>query len=645
MFISLLKQRISVCAVFCGMIFCIASPLFAQEYAAHTRVELVAEHVAVPREGLFFLGLRMIMDDGWHVYWRNPGDSGLPPSLVWSLPPAFSAGDIQWPYPQRIPAGPLASFGYEDQVLLVVPVKVPDGVALPPSIDIKLDVSWLACKVDCIPGQAQLQLALPLSLAGEEPLFSAHAPLFAQARTQWPVPMKSLEASIEASDNTWQWTIRAPFPRHGAVQFFPFRDDLISHAQQQALSLKGDVLRLDVARSHLNPDVPERLEGVLVHEAGWDRDGLVKAVTVNAPVVLAAAKMASVPLTWWLACIFAFLGGIILNFMPCVLPVLSIKVLQLVQRETQRERALAHAFYFLLGIMVSFWTLAIVLLLFKAAGHAVGWGFQFQSPLFVGVMALILFIFAMNLFGFFEFSLTMSGSRTGRKGFSGSFLSGVFMTLLATPCTAPFMGSALGFALTQPWPVGILVFTFLGLGLASPMMLLTAQPHLMRFVPKPGPWMFTLKRILGILLIGCVLWLVSVLAVQLGFQAGPSSGKGIPWRSYDAAAVEQARAQGNAVFIDFTAAWCLTCKVNDLVALRSPQVVEAFKEHKVEAFLADWTNQDPDISEALSSYGRSSVPFYVYYAPGSKEPEALPELLTSAIVLDVLKQKKIPFGE
>ena len=652
-----------------------ASFVRAEVYSAHTSVSLVAEHESWPAGGTLWLGLRMVMDDGWHVYWRNPGDSGLAPSIELRLPEGWQAGEVRWPYPERIVSGPLASYGYEREVLLAVPVTVP-ATQNPAPVQISAQVSWLACQVDCLPGEAELSLVLPPTLAQESPRPSGQAPLFEQTRLLWPFELPELDVRATVSADKWRLDLGLPFWQEGRVEFFPFSDRLVRHAAGQVFTRSQNRARLLVERSGLETSAPDFIEGILVHERGWDSRGIARAVRIKAPVSASVASATPAFISGlWLACFLAFIGGIILNGMPCVLPVLSLKVLQLVRKESDQRRALVQAGFYVLGIMVSFWALAVLLFLLKAAGHSLGWGFQFQSPVFVLLISLLLFVLALNLFGVFEFVVGASVPVQG-----SAFLSGVLMTVVATPCTAPFMGSALGFALTQPPMAGLLIFTFLGLGLALPMALVTVFPACLRFVPRPGNWMLTLKQLLGFVLMGCVIWLLSVLGEQSGMSVlvsalgillaaalacwffgrgrrwlalavfaaalvyglavlpGDSSGKDIVWQSYDPEAVAAARLEGRPVFIDFTASWCLTCQVNKLTVLKTPAILALFKQENVALFIADWTSRDERITQALESFGRAGVPLYVFYAAGSDSAQLLPELLTRPFLRDVLQK-------
>jgi len=329
--------------------------------------------------------------------------------------------------------------------------------------------------------------------------------------------------------------------------------------------------------------------------------------------------------------------------MPCVLPVLSIKVLHLVERHPDRKMALSHSLVYALGILVSVWTLALLLFILKSAGQFAGWGFQFQSPVFVLAVALILFALALNLFGVFEFSVpSISGISSRQAGYQASFISGVITTIVASPCTAPFMGTALTVAISQPGIIGFGIFTSLGLGLALPFVLLSVFPFLLSFVPKPGLWMVNLKRVLGLVLLACVIWLIGVFGIQTGLGDLTKFYKPsheILWQSYSSTEVSQARQTGHGVFIDFTAAWCINCQVNDRLVLQNHEVVEAFKDQGIIAFKADWTKYDPAVTQGLASFGRDSIPVYVYYPPGSNAPIILPEIITPKLIKGVIYAK------
>jgi thiol:disulfide interchange protein DsbD len=423
---------------------------------------------------------------------------------------------------------------------------------------------------------------------------------------------------------------------------------------------------------------------------------------LDPPDLTTASATGSGVISLWQALLFAFLGGIILNLMPCVLPVLSLKIMGFVNQAQEEGRSpLAHGLVFTLGVLVSFWSLVGLLLGLQAGGQQLGWGFQLQSPVFLIVLSTFMFLFGLNMLGVFEIGTSLTRVNTSRLtgGWGGSFFSGVLATVVATPCTAPFMGSALGFSLTQPPHISLLIFTFLGLGMAAPYLVLSASPALLRFVPKPGPWMETLKQVMGFLLLGTVVWLMWVLGVQAGTHAvtalagalllisigawvigrwgslsaaasrrtvaylvailliaggvatavlgvrmgSPSVSEtarqgSIAWQPFSPEKLAELRAADKPVFIDFTAAWCLSCQVNEQVAFSSEEVQRKFSQLGIVPLKADWTSRDGAITRALAEHGRNSVPLYVLYGTGDQPPIILPEILSPGIVLDALKQ-------
>lgn len=658
----------------------------------------------------FWVALRLRTDEKWHVYWRNPGDSGLPPKLTWHLPPGFVAGEIQWPYPERIDTGSLTSYGYRSEVLLPVKITPPADLKAGSTLDLKAHAEWLVCREACVPGDTDLSLSLPVSASEPVPNEVVET-RFADFESRLPLPQSDWMVSSSITDKDVVLTIknaRTSANKLDSVQFFPYEKNLISHSAVQTLEPDGDGYRLMIPRSPYLVDLPDSVSGILLSTSGWGAANYRNALEFRSAVTPAPhtdTAAASTGLAGILkTLLFAFLGGLILNLMPCVLPVLSLKVLGFVNQAGEgRGKVFGHGLIFSAGVLISFWLLAGVLLALKAGGQQLGWGFQLQSPEFVLALAAFMFLFGLNLLGVFEIgtSLTgLGGKAMVRGGWAGSFLNGVVATVVATPCTAPFMGSALGFSLSQPDWVAMLIFTALGLGMATPYLVLSASPALLRLVPKPGAWMESLKHIMGFLLMAAVIWLAWVLGMQAGpnavamllitllllgvgawiygrwghfgasrrglasllaatmlvialamgltgvgataapVQAYQNAQKGsIAWQPYSRDRVEQLRDQGKPVFIDFTAAWCLSCQVNEQVAFSSDVVRRKFRELGISAFKADWTSGDESITQALAEFGRNSVPLYVVYTPDvSADPIILPEIITPNIVLEALSK-------
>ncbi len=677
----------------------------------HVVAELISEVEWIVPGQPFDVALRFEIEENWHTYWLNPGDAGLPTNIQWQLPPGFSAGDIQWPYPERVVTPPLVSYGYSHEVLHIVRITPPADLQPGSSVTLKAKADWLVCEVVCIPGEAAVQLTLPVR-AETPPRLSKWADAFAETRKKFPVKDTEWQITADVQDSLLVISVKPPQGQTTSEQpiiFAPAEEMVLENSVQPEFYRTDEEARLIFLISRYREEPLERLSGVLINEAGWQGPGSAKGLWIDIPVRGSGQSVASGDGPGlWLALVFAFIGGMILNLMPCVLPVLSVKILGIVhQAGSSHSKPWKHGLIFTAGVLVSFWLLAGALLALRAGGEHLGWGFQLQSPAFIVVLSSIMFLFGLSLFGVFEIgtSLAATGGRLDNKsGNAGSFWSGVLATIVATPCTAPFMGSALGFALTQPAWASMLIFTFLGLGMAFPYILLTSSPKLLRYVPKPGRWMESFKQFLGFLMMATVIWLIWVLGIQAGIDAVTSllialliigiagwvygrwgtpamegaarrwgigiaafllifglsfalntagraaaggtmqistdgtNGEGIEWQAFSPELVRELRAQKRAVFIDFTAAWCLSCQVNERVALANPEVVKKFRELNVAMIKADWTSRDETITKALAEFGRNSVPLYVLYYPDpDKEPLILPEILTPGIVLDALK--------
>ena len=662
----------------------------------HLQVELLADTTAVDRSGQSFqLGLHFSLEPGWHIYWINAGDSGQPPSVQWKLPPfmpASSIGPMQFPVPQRLPLGPLMDFGYQNEVLFPFAVHfAPSGTVNTKSLTVEANVHWLVCSRVCIPGKGTVELTLPLS-STPGTLNPKTTVLFEQTQRSLPKPLPAT-ASVAATQNAQSIVLTAHLGRSiSSAEFYPFDQNLIANAATQTVDPLSDGFRMTIAKDSSAGIIHQPLHGLIKLQ-----DGMTYEFT--SPIAYIKFSVANPPQQGMLrVALLAFLGGIILNLMPCVFPVLFIKGLALVQSSTEeRARLRLHGLTYTLGILVSFWAIVAVLLLLRAGGSHIGWGFQFQSPIFVSLIALLLFFLGLSLAGQFEIGLTLTsagGSLAQKSGYTGSFFTGVLATVVATPCAAPFLGVAIGYALVQPALITFLIFTALALGLAFPYMLLTLQPAWTRILPKPGVWMEYLKQATAIPIFGTVIWLVWVfaqvagqnavafllagflLAAIAGWALGrwpartvstlvavillglavwlpivaarnlapvasstkTSASGGLQWEPYSVQKLAEYRAQGKSVFVDFTAAWCLSCQVNERVVLDRADVQQAFRKSGVILMRADWTNHDDTITEALAQLGRSSVPDYVLYSGGSaNEPQLLPEVLTPGIVFHALQ--------
>ena len=680
----------------------------------HVEAEIISRYAAVQPGQPVEAALRLKIIDHWHTYWRNPGDSGLPTKLTWSLPSGVSAGPIEWPMPKKLPLGPLMNFGYDGEVLHLVTLQTPKQLTVGQNVTLSAKAEWLVCSDVCIPESADLTISLPI--IGSAPLPDARwADSFANARASLPGTMNGWksEATFEAGKAILALT--PPPGEHqsfGEFAFYPLREDIIANAGPQIFSKTSDGMRLIIPLADPVNLTLTTLDGVLVSNAGWGKAHLGKAVTVSAPITY--AKNASAPvaantappsaataprngedLGLAIALLFAFVGGLILNLMPCVFPVLGIKVMGFVEHaQGEPTRLRQQGLAFLVGVVLSFWILAGLLTALRAAGQSIGWGFQLQSPVFVTLLALLFLLMALNLSGVFEFGMRLQSvagnlqQRVKPSNLMDAFLSGVLATIIATPCTAPFMGAALGYTLAEPAYVSFLVFTSVALGMAAPVLLLSLFPGWLRHLPKPGAWMDTFKQFMAFPLFATVAWLAWVLGSQQGndglgllllgmvvvslgawiygrWQFGyplraltlavvlglvgvviawpgavPARGadpvsEANDWVPFSKQKVAEFRAQGRPVFVDFTATWCITCQVNKRIALNQKSVLGRFAELNVVRMKADWTVQDPAITEALAAFGRNGVPLYVYY-PAGGEPQILPELLTPAIVLATL---------
>ncbi len=674
-------------------------------------VELIsATTAAVPGETLT-VGLRMRFDKKWHTYWKYTG-VGYGATLDWKLPEGYSAGDLSWPVPKRYiteldPEFQFVNYVYYDEVLLVLDIQVPESAK--PGTGLKLAASgdWLVCLEECLPAGTDLTLNLPIAQsAAPHPTWGAE---FAVARKKLPEPQGAWQ--VHAVRKTDMFQIRIVKPELSTadpakVAFYADAEGQIDDVAPQPFEKKDGFWMLTVPAA---PDtVPAELTGILVFDetTGVEvkipvGDKFPGSVGVAADVGADDDEAVEAGSGLLVVLLGAFFGGLILNLMPCVLPVLSIKILGFVEQAGEdKAKIKMHGLVFAAGVVVSFWVVAVIWLGLQAAGTAAGWGFQMQNPPFVAIMAMFLFLFGLNLFGVFEIgaSLTAAGGKVKSSGLRGSFVTGVIATVVATPCSAPFMGTALFAASTMSRAAGFLIFTALALGLSSPYIVLAFFPKFIRFLPRPGMWMLRFKQFMGFLLMGSVIWLVFVyggitgqfgitvllvglllaavgawvlgawatvsnsggsrlmarLAAALLVAAGlvgsiqlaparvvesetdpAAAKKHIAWEQFSSTRLEAELAAGRPVFIDFTADWCWICKTNEASSLRG-DVAKRMSELDVVPLKADFTARSSEIVAALKVYKRNSVPTYVLYVPGKEEPIILPNLLTPGIVLKEL---------
>jgi len=648
------------------------TPVLARESAPVTSARAVATLVTDTdaQDGQpFHAALRLRLAQGWHSYWQNPGDAGVAPDVQFDAP--AKAGPISWPAPQIVAEGSVTTYAYTGEVLLPVTITAPAG-----ALALRAHATWLVCERICVPEEGDFAIDMP---AGT-PSPSAEAPLFTAAAALSPIP--SPYAATIAPDGTL--ALMTGDMAAGAVAkavFFPLTAGQIDAGAPQTLGTQDGTLTLKLTPGS-GFDPKAKLAGLLVLTDA--KGGQTYLDIAASPGGAAADGLVRVLL-------LALAGGLVLNLMPCVFPVLAMKAMGLARMAGEARGAVrAHAAFYTAGVMIAFVALGAALLAARAAGGAAGWGFQFQSPGFVAAMAWLLFAVGLNLSGVFAIGGNLAGagqSLAGRRGAVGSLFTGFLAVLVATPCTAPFMAAAIAGALAAPPATTLLVFAAMGLGLALPYALLAAAPGLARFLPRPGAWMEILRQVLAFPMYGAAVWLVWVVSQEAGPDGVLAVGAGIlavgfaAWafgraqggarhrlgaaaavlgvaaalailpaiklangsapaaessQSYTPERLATLRAEGRPVFVNMTAAWCVSCLVNERVALSPAAVREAFADHKVAYLKGDWTRQDPVVSAFLRDHGRDGVPLYIYYAPG-RPPAVLPQILTVATVLDAVR--------
>ena len=701
----------------------LASAQAAAAAAVETRysaVALLAEHASLPRDGgAVTVGLHLEPDPGWHAYWINPGDAGLPVTLRWTLPEGFAAAEPRYPTPHVIPFGDLVTYGFDEAILLLTELTVPAGLS-EGDVELAVKARWVVCDDElCVPEQANLSLTLPV---GDGAPDAAQAERFANARSKLPRPV-DWPARFEHDGDEARVAVQTPTGAGGMSDPYLFvaRKHTVRYERQAAsFAPRGVVFSMAAG---IRADKADAFGAVLAFK---DDDGAAQAVWLDVAAgeglsalvagggtaagagtiaagdgggATVSTSTTAGTLSLGLALLFAFLGGVILNLMPCVFPILSMKALSLANTGGDRRTAREGGLLYTAGILVAFAAVGALLLGLRAAGSQVGWGFQLQSPTVNLVLALLLLAIALNLAGVFEIGARLAGVGGGLASGGerrAAFFTGLLAVVVATPCTAPFMAGALGYALTQPPAVALAVFLLLGLGLAFPYLVLSWVPAVARALPRPGPWMATFRNILAFPMFATAVWLFWVIGNQLGVDAmavgllaalafgfalwafGRVFGNARPWVWRGAAAaglvlavatgwkmhdfqpsaagdhagrlgqlelepftparVTGYLAEGQPLFLYFTADWCVSCKVNERVALASDAVGEAFRKRGVKVVEGDWTNEDAVITEWLHRYGRVGVPLYLYFPSGSSLETAtvLPQILVPDVVIDAV---------
>ena len=691
----------------------------------HIEVELVSQEAGAAPGSTVYVALRQKIQPGWHTYWRNPGDAGDATKIVWTLPDGWSAGEIVWPTPEKSRVGPLLDFSYSGEVLLPVPISVPANAQVGSIVTLKAAAAFLVCEQVCVPEDAVVTLSLPVvaGTPGPDPKWGAKV---TEVLAKAPKPA-GLKAVFQLEGSVLKLAVTGA-PLKGAdvsnAFFFPYSGKVIEHPPEQKIERGPEGLTLSLTPGYdftQSDEKPTELAGVLaLNGAAYEitaTPGTIPAEAggLGAPAPTAKAADGGAALGLPLAVAFAFLGGLILNLMPCVFPILSMKAASLTAHAHDAGKTRVQGLAFLAGVVVTFLVLAGLLIAVRAGGAAVGWGFQLQSPAVVAGLSLLMLLVALNMSGVFEVGASVQGVASGASGdgVGGSFLTGALAVIVAAPCTAPFMAGALGYALTQPPLLSLAVFLGLALGFAAPFVLLAFIPGLLARLPRPGPWMDVLKKGLAFPMYATAAWLAWVYSQQTGstplaallaaavlvafaawlyglgqarriagkgamvsfalaalslaaaaalvvlslavvsalaaagFRTDPTSvaasaeaptGPGLAAEVWSPEKVKELQAQGKVVMVDFTADWCVTCKVNEGAALKGRRLADAFKANDAVLLRADWTKRDAVIAAALAEHGRAGVPLYLVYPKGGGEPAVLPQLLTEGLVIEAVEK-------
>jgi thiol:disulfide interchange protein/DsbC/DsbD-like thiol-disulfide interchange protein len=686
-----------------ALIAAIASPA-AQ---AQVRASLVSAERSIQPSRPLTVALRLEHEPHWHSYWLNAG-TGYPTRLEWHLPTGWNAGEIQWPVPMLIKDahGNVTGNGYEGTLYLPVILTPPADAKQGTRAVLKATAKWLMCADVCIPGSAEVSLSLPVSATAAMPDEGLRAKMTMQ------LPQEALGWTLAVGRADKSFTLRVDAPAAINSPHFFAEEEFIQYDKPQLVTGDPKQLTLMLPLADDTKAVPEKLVGILAYT---DSKGVYRGVRVNAPFssLSAASSVAGVAVSGAArlaaggpgsggglsagVLMFALLGGLILNLMPCVFPVLGIKIMGFInQAGNDRRKVARHGVMFTVGVLLSFWGLAGLLAVLRAGGEQLGWGFQLQSAPFVFGLAVVMLIFALSLSGVFEFGMRatgVGGALHSKEGYGGSFFAGVLATVVATPCSAPFLAPALGAALALPAAQSFIVFTAIGLGLSAPYLLLSAFPRAVSLLPRPGQWMNTFKQVMAFPLyatVGYLIWVLAgqtsengllaalfgltVIAMAVWFYGHfnvPGAGRGrvrlatagalallllglnwgwpraakatdIVWEPWSAERVAQLREEGRSIYVDFTARWCATCQANKKLVFGSEEVKRYVRDHHVALLKADWTNSDPHITAELARWHRSAVPFNLVYVPPASEPIVLPQLLTPATVLDSFRRAPLP---
>lgn len=697
----------------CALVFSAAAS--AQPVnTGHLTAELVAAKQGVAPGQTVRVALVQKIQKGWHTYWRNPGDSGEPTKITWTLPAGWVASDFTWPTPHRLPVGPLVNYGYEGEVILPVELRAPADAKPGQAVTLRAVANFLVCEEICIPEDANLELTLPVT-AGPAPDDATWGPRIERALAEAPRPA-GLHAAFEKTGDLLKLAIVGDKLKGADLSdayFFPYSGSVIDHAKPQPIELgpEGLTLSLTPGFGFQSGEPPQQIAGVLAfgdqaYALSAAPGALPQAAAGLGPPAPRPTGSSGVGLSLAGAAAFAFVGGLILNLMPCVFPVLAMKAASLAGHGGAHGDARRQGVAFGAGVLVSFLALAGALIAVRAAGAEVGWGFQLQNPTVVAVLALVMLAVALNLSGVFEVGTSLQGVGSGlaaKGGVAGAFFTGVLAVVVAAPCTAPFMGPAIGWALMQPPVAALLVFLALGVGFALPFVAVAFAPALIARLPRPGPWMDIFKKALAFPMYGAVVWLVWVLTVQAGADAvprilgagvllalaawiagaaqrqriagrrhtglaaaasalavaavaggavwpayavTPSSGGGeaaeLDDETYSPERLAALRAEGRPVLVNYTAAWCVSCQVNDRVALSTKGVAEALARNNAAYLKADWTKRDPVIAAELARFGRAGVPLYLVYGADGGEPAILPSILTEGVVVKAIDAAATP---